>query len=345
MTRKELLTSDEYIIAFLDCAVRSDKSSKSIRKEVAEKWLSYRDELIEMFKPTPSVSAEDFRKQIFSHLNSLPYAGGYPGDWHETLANHLSTYFASRKPAGIRWVKDKPVNDKEFVMVTASLIKDRWDYQAWELVEIPGEGYYGLCQFDGEEWGPYEDLKADLYLVLPHPTHAPDEYSLDNGLGTTTVYGGKSAGPIWVKASERHAELGMSVSLKIHGRPGFGKFYEGKGGELEIGFEASNGYGTLFKHQFEDVFWLDESATEQTSAGQWFSRDQVEYYGKQILKSISDTFLKPDNLAKASFNDQAVIQAVGKTILNFPLPEPPGSFSARAENVEEIGNKSGKPEQ
>lgn len=146
MTRKELLTSDEYIIAFLDCAVRSDKSSKSIRKEVAEKWLSYRDELIEMFKPTPSVSAEDFRKQIFSHLNSLPYAGGYPGDWHETLANHLSTYFASRKPAGIRWVKDKPVNDKEFVMVTASLIKDRWDYQAWELVEIPGEGYYGLCQ-------------------------------------------------------------------------------------------------------------------------------------------------------------------------------------------------------
>lgn len=67
------------------------------------------------------------------------------------------------------WVKDKPDNDHEFLMVTATLIKDRWNYTAWEINEIPVEGYFGLCELDGEEWGPYEDLSADLYFILPSP--------------------------------------------------------------------------------------------------------------------------------------------------------------------------------
>jgi CHAD domain-containing protein len=52
-----------------------------------------------------------------------------------------------------------------------------------------------------------------------------------------------------------------------------------------------------------------------------FLREFGEAYGKDVLQSISDTFLKPDNLAKASFNDQPAIQAMGETIVNFPMPD------------------------
>ena len=68
---------------------------------------------------------------------------------------------------------------------------------------------------------------------------------------------------------------------------------------------------------------------------------EVDYkeYGKQILKSISDTFLKPENLSKASFNDQAVIQAVGETILNFPLPEPSSPLPVNSEGWVDVSNE------
>lgn len=45
-------------------------------------------------------------------------------------------------------------------------------------------------------------------------------------------------------------------------------------------------------------------------------------YGKLILKEISETFLK--NATKADrISDTEVFQALGETILNFPLPSPP----------------------
>ena len=45
-------------------------------------------------------------------------------------------------------------------------------------------------------------------------------------------------------------------------------------------------------------------------------------YGKLILKEISETFLK--NATKADrLSDTEVFQALGETILNFPLPPPP----------------------
>ena len=36
---------------------------------------------------------EEIRTQIYRHLDSLPYAGGYPSDWHHTLAAHLGKWF------------------------------------------------------------------------------------------------------------------------------------------------------------------------------------------------------------------------------------------------------------
>jgi hypothetical protein len=65
----------------------------------------------------------------------------------------------------MRWVREKPANDREFVLVTASLINGEWHYHGWEIIEVP-DGYFALCELHGEEWGPYEDLSAEYYLVL-----------------------------------------------------------------------------------------------------------------------------------------------------------------------------------
>ncbi len=72
------------------------------------------------------------------------------------------------------WVREKPAADHEFVMVTAhentlrSGIK-YYNYRIWEVKKIEGpeeQWYYGLCDGEGEEWGPYEDLAADLYKII-----------------------------------------------------------------------------------------------------------------------------------------------------------------------------------
>lgn len=63
----------------------------------------------------------------------------------------------------------------------------------------------------------------------------------------------------WVKANDRMPDMAFSVNLKIDGRPGFGKFYVSREDKIELGFEATNGFGTLFHYQFDNVEWLDES--------------------------------------------------------------------------------------
>ena len=68
---------------------------------------------------------------------------------------------------GDGWTKEKPKDDGEKVIMTATLIKGIWDYSAFWL-QFVGD-YYALCDIDGEEWGPYEDLAADLYYVIPSP--------------------------------------------------------------------------------------------------------------------------------------------------------------------------------
>lgn len=40
--------------------------------------------------------ANQILTQIYKHLDSLPYAGGYPSDWHETLAKHLASWQPSQ---------------------------------------------------------------------------------------------------------------------------------------------------------------------------------------------------------------------------------------------------------
>lgn len=87
----------------------------------------------------------------------------------ESMKLAAEKYASQQQQQGEGWVKEKPKNDKEFVMITSSWYNDTWNYSAWEIIKLPGEDYFYLCELDGEEWGDYEDLSAQLYKVLSPP--------------------------------------------------------------------------------------------------------------------------------------------------------------------------------
>lgn len=60
----------------------------------------------------------------------------------------------------MNWTKDKPVFTEGCTLVTA-----HWDHRLWEIIWL--NGYWNLCDYNGEEYGPINDLKADKYLILP----------------------------------------------------------------------------------------------------------------------------------------------------------------------------------
>ena len=43
---------------------------------------------------------DEIETQIYRHLETLPYAGGYPHDWKETLSIHLGKWLRERKGNG-----------------------------------------------------------------------------------------------------------------------------------------------------------------------------------------------------------------------------------------------------
>lgn len=55
------------------------------------------DSYIDELHPTPAPAQGEFdliESEIYKHLNSLPYEGGYPIGWEKTLAQHLAKTFA-----------------------------------------------------------------------------------------------------------------------------------------------------------------------------------------------------------------------------------------------------------
>ena len=72
------------------------------------------------------------------------------------------------------WISEKP--DKECLFISATLFRDNWDYRLWQIIKhysYNDEGeygwYYSLCEGDGQEWGPLDDLSADLYKIIIAP--------------------------------------------------------------------------------------------------------------------------------------------------------------------------------
>ena len=149
------------ILAFTNVDLSSPPPPLAAGKEVDYK--EYGKQILKSISDT-FLKPENLSKASFNDQAVIQAVG-------ETILNFPLPEPSPPLPVNMEgWVSDRPVNDREFIMVTATLIKDRWNYTAWEVSEIPGEGYFGLCELDGEEWGPYEDLSADLYFILPSPT-------------------------------------------------------------------------------------------------------------------------------------------------------------------------------
>lgn len=97
------------------------------------------------------------------------------------------------------------------------------------------------------------------------------------------------------------------------------EFFNGEGGMFTLDFLTYEEQQTIYKAF--DLFAAGKVRQAMLSAPVSAMEDLLNEYGMMVLKSISETMLNPNNLSKASLNDQAVIQAVGETILNFPLPD------------------------
>lgn len=71
----------------------------------------------------------------------------------------------------LTWKSEKPTFTEEGVFVSASWWGNHWDYSLWQAIWRDGANgdYLSLCDGDGHEYGDWEDLTADRYLVLPTP--------------------------------------------------------------------------------------------------------------------------------------------------------------------------------
>lgn len=70
------------------------------------------------------------------------------------------------------WVNIKPEFKMECILLTATLIRGRWDYNAWLIERVDSEEgwYWGWLCLDGEEYGDINDLQADMYKTIVPPS-------------------------------------------------------------------------------------------------------------------------------------------------------------------------------
>lgn len=69
----------------------------------------------------------------------------------------------------LRWTKKKPKPNKECVLIVATLIAGKYDYDIFQILktDFDDKWYWGIIDRYGDEWGDYSDLKADLYYAMP----------------------------------------------------------------------------------------------------------------------------------------------------------------------------------
>jgi len=72
----------------------------------------------------------------------------------------------------MNWTNIKPVFKEECILIVANNWNNpepHWEYTLYTVEKVnTDEGWYlGLFEDGGDEWGDLDDLKADLYCVLP----------------------------------------------------------------------------------------------------------------------------------------------------------------------------------
>lgn len=132
--------------AFIDCYNWIKKRLSTIKPIPTPENIQARVEELYPCKYGQMSSGDGFRREGFIR-GAKEFAGAIEGDG---------------------WIDVKPKADKEFIMVTASKFKTHWEYNVWIVQKLEGDDgwYYGLLAGDGEEWGDYDDLKADLYKII-----------------------------------------------------------------------------------------------------------------------------------------------------------------------------------
>ncbi len=63
------------------------------------------------------------------------------------------------------WSKEKPVLEEECLLIVATKWLDEYDYTLFVISKC-GENYFGIFEQGGDEWGDYDDLKAELYFTM-----------------------------------------------------------------------------------------------------------------------------------------------------------------------------------
>lgn len=118
---------------------------------------------------------KEIEQEIYTHLDSLPYAGGYPYDWKESLAKHLYATFQSALTNNKQVVSDEEINElgiayaqKEFGDVNTN----KWKYSKTKAAEDFVNGYKSaLNTYSADGWINIKDRlpeigqKVDLWLM------------------------------------------------------------------------------------------------------------------------------------------------------------------------------------
>lgn len=93
---------------------------------------------------------------------------------YEEIGNAMDEY-KSIKPVNSQeyWIKEKP--NKECVFIAATKINDIWEYTVYMIKTVCEEegSYLGWLTGDGDEYGDLNDMKADLYFIIPPPKKLP----------------------------------------------------------------------------------------------------------------------------------------------------------------------------
>ncbi len=71
------------------------------------------------------------------------------------------------KQNDMNWTNEKPTFTQDCILLTATWDEIRGDYEYGAFEITWGDGYWMWCLLDGEEIGDINDLRSDLYLIIP----------------------------------------------------------------------------------------------------------------------------------------------------------------------------------
>jgi len=107
---------------------------------------------------------EKTNRELIHWVNPTPYRIGFLDaiSWQAKQSNQLDG-----------WLTGKPEFTKDCILLTATEIRGKWEYNSCMIIKIDSEDdngnevwYWGWCNMDGEEYGDIADMSADKYKII-----------------------------------------------------------------------------------------------------------------------------------------------------------------------------------